>query len=91
MQKVQKNEEYVLTFSSFYKVMYAKDKIGEKGIFASIGRIPTELIYSCGQGLHIKPEELRQVLSILLENNLETRGVFKIDYVNGEKTYKRIK
>lgn len=37
------NQEYVISFSSFYKAAYAQDMLEEAGIASTLKKLPTEL------------------------------------------------
>ena len=50
MHNPQSAPDYLLTFSSFYKAMYARDKLMEQGIGSQLRRVPTQLLRSCHSG-----------------------------------------
>ena len=37
-------QEYVISFSSFYKAAYAEDMLEEAGIASTLKKLPTELL-----------------------------------------------
>lgn len=41
------NQEYVISFSSFYKAAYAQDMLEEAGIASTLKKLPTEFVRSC--------------------------------------------
>lgn len=91
MHRPNSNLEYILTFSSFYKAMYARDKLMEQGVMSDLKRVPTELIRTCGQALYIEGHDLQKVISILGESQIETKGIFHVTYPDGKPKYERIK
>ena len=52
---------YIISFSSFYKAAYARDKLSENGFRASVRRLPPELVKSCGYGIYIKTADIGEV------------------------------
>ena len=64
MHNPQSAPDYLLTFSSFYKAMYARDKLMEQGIGSQLRRVPTQLLRSCGQALYLNGQDLQRVLAI---------------------------
>lgn len=90
MHSPNANAEYILTFSSFYKAMYARDKLLKQGVASDVKRVPTQLLRSCGQALYIEGHDLQQVLSILAESQIDTKGIFTVEYREGNPEYRRI-
>ena len=41
------NQEYVISFSSFYKAAYAQDMLEEAGIASTLKKLPIEFVRSC--------------------------------------------
>lgn len=82
--------EYLLTFSSFYKMMYAKDKLMEQGIPSRQQRIPPQLLQSCGQGLLITGYDLQRIIAVLSESQINTKGIFQAIDRDGKKAYQHI-
>lgn len=91
MHRPEKQPDYLLTFSSFYKAMYARDKLMEWGIGTELRRVPTQLLRSCGQALYIRGQDLQRILSILFECQIEAKGVFQVVFINGKPEYQRIR
>ena len=50
------NQEYVISFSSFYKAAYAQDMLEEAGIASTLKKLPTELVRSCSTGLYLRTD-----------------------------------
>lgn len=82
--------EYLLTFSSFYKAMYARDKLMERGIPSKQQRVPTQLLRTCGQALLVTGCDLQNIIAVLSENQIDTRGIFQAVISNGKKEYQHI-
>lgn len=91
MQRPKTSSEYLLTFSSFYKAMYAKDKLMELGIASQLRRVPTQLLRSCGQALYITGYDLQYVIAVLSDNQIDTKGIFQIIDNNGNPEYRHIR
>lgn len=90
MHNPQSAPDYLLTFSSFYKAMYARDKLMEQGIGSQLRRVPTQLLRSCGQALYLTGQDLQQVLAILAQSQIDTRGIFMVTHGSGSPAYRRI-
>lgn len=91
MQRRESRLEYLLTFSSFYKAMYARDKLTERGITARIQRAPAQLLRSCGQALYVPDCQLEQILAILSEHQINTRGIYETIGPEGQPEYRQIR
>ena len=96
MEKILMSEstvrEYILSFSSFYKAAYARDMLEERGISATLKRLPPELITSCGTGLYLRTDSIQPVKSVLDERQIATRGIYQIKREGkNNKTYLRLK
>ena len=90
LKKATNSSEYILTFSSFYKAMYAKEKLQGSGIDVTLRKTPPELIRSCGQGLYIDGTDLQKAIAILSDHYADAKSVFQIIFVKGRKEYRRI-
>ena len=53
-------QEYVISFSSFYKAAYAEDMLEEAGIASTLKKLPTELVRSCSTGLYLRTDDIRR-------------------------------
>lgn len=70
---------YIISFSSFYKAAYARDKLSENGFRASVRRLPPELIKSCGYGIYIKTDSIGEVKQVLASNQIAVRSIYRAD------------
>lgn len=82
--------EYLLTFASFYKSMYAKDRLRSGGITAVPQRVPAGVFKTCSQGLHVSHCDIEEVMEILHETQADPKGIYEISYNNGKSKYQRI-
>jgi hypothetical protein len=71
-------KEYLISFSSFYKAAYAQEKLAKEGFSASLRKLPTELIRSCGTGLYLRTAHIQDAMEIFQRNSIIPRGVFEI-------------
>lgn len=71
-------KEYVIAFSSFYKAIYAQEKLQDHQIKSTLKKLPPELIRSCGYGIYLKTDAIQKIVTILSRNNIDTRGVYPI-------------
>lgn len=70
---------YIISFSSFYKAAYARDKLSENGLRASVRRLPPELVKSCGYGIYIKTDDIGEVKRTLAENQIAVKSIYRAD------------
>lgn len=82
--------EYVIAFSSFYRALYAQEKLQENRIGSSLKKIPPNLLKTCGYAVHLKTNSIRAALDILEQNQITARGVYLLEYANGTINYKQI-
>ena len=90
MHNSQRPPDYLLTFSSFYKAMYARDKLMEQGIGTQLRRVPTQLLRSCGQALYLTGQDLQRVLAVLAQSQIDTKGIFMVTHGGSSPAYRRI-
>jgi len=82
--------EYVIAFSSFYRAVYAQEKLEENGIGSTLKKIPPNLLRTCGYAVHVKTTSIHTALDILEKNQIVARGAYLIEYENGKIYYKQI-
>lgn len=82
--------EYVIAFSSFYRAVYAQEKLQEKRIESTLKKIPPNLLRTCGYAVHLKTNSIHNVMDILEDHQIIARGVYLIEYNNGAINYKQI-
>lgn len=83
--------DFILTFSSPYKAMYARDKLQERGIGSRMQKTPAELFRTCGQSLLIQGWDLNLILAVLAENQIDSKGVFQLIGTDTHTEYRRIR
>lgn len=71
-------KEYVIAFSSFYKAIYAQEKLQDYQIKSTLKKLPPELTRSCGYGIYLKTDDIQKVISVLRKNNIDNRGIYPI-------------
>ncbi len=85
-------QEYILSFSSFYKAAYAEDMLEESGIRAAMKKLPAELVRSCGTGLYLRSGDIDEVLRVLDNKQIVPAGVFRIKREEkNRKSYIRVR
>lgn len=85
-------QEYILSFSSFYKAAYAEDMLEENGIHSTMKKLPAELVRSCGTGLYLRSDDIDEVLKVLDNKQIMPTGVFRIKREGkNRKSYIRIR
>lgn len=82
--------EYVIAFSSFYRAVYAQEKLEEYKIKSALKKIPPNLLKTCGYAVQVKTDNIYNALDILEKNQIIDRGVYLIEYNNGEINYTQI-
>lgn len=83
-------KEYIIAFSSFYKAIYAQEKLQERMMRSTLKKLPPELIKSCGYALHLRIDSIQSVLKVLEDSQIATRGIFMVDNSSGKINYRRI-
>jgi hypothetical protein len=82
--------EYVIAFSSFYRAVYAQEKLQENRVRSTLKKIPPNLLKTCGYAVYLKTNSIDAALDILDKNQITARGVYLIEYDNGKMNYKQI-
>lgn len=82
--------EYILSFSSFYKAAYARDVLEENGLHSTLRKLPPQVAHSCSTGIYLSIDSIERVRHILDERQITARGIYQIARIGGAKTYKRV-
>ena len=82
--------EYVIAFSSFYRAVYAQEKLQENKVRSTLKKIPPNLLKTCGYAVYLKTNSINTALDILDKSQITARGVYLIEYDNGKINYKQI-
>lgn len=82
--------EYVIAFSSFYRAVYAQEKLQENNIRSTLKKLPPNLLKTCGYAVYLKTNSINAALDILERNQIIARGVYLIQVENGKINYKQI-
>lgn len=82
--------EYVIAFSSFYRAVYAQEKLQENRIGSTLKKIPPNLLSTCGYAVHLKTDSIDHAMNILEDNQIIARGIYLIEYLEGSISYKQI-
>ena len=81
--------EYVIVFSSFYKALYAQERLSESGIKSGLMRVPPNLMNSCGYGVFLKRNAFETAKQILQSSGI-AGTVFRIEQRTGKPEYRAI-
>lgn len=85
-------KEYILSFSSFYKAAYAQDMLEAAGIRATLRKLPTELVRSCGTGLYLRTNSIQPALDVFDRKNIVPRGVYEVSRQGkGQREYRKVR
>ncbi len=90
MRRHDSCSEYLMAFTSFYKAMYAKDRLRSHGITVVPQRVPAGVFRTCSQGLHVSHCDIHEILHILETGQAAPKRVYEIRFENGKKEYKEI-
>ena len=83
------NQEYVISFSSFYKAAYAQE---EAGIASTLKKLPTELVRSCSTGLYLRTDDIQRVKAVLSGKQIAPGGIYLIRRsADGQKGYGKVR
>lgn len=83
-------KDYVIAFSSFYKAVYAQEKLLERRIRSTLKKTPPKLLKSCGYALYLRSNQIQQVLQILQESGIDNRGTYEIQEEDNKIDYVRL-
>jgi hypothetical protein len=82
--------EYVIAFSSFYRAMYAQEKLQENRIRADLRKIPPNVLKSCGYAVYLRAESIEPALEVLAASQITPRSVYILEKRDGLLTYRQI-
>lgn len=86
------NQEYVISFSSFYKAAYAQDMLEEAGVASTLKKLPTELVRSCSTGLYLRTDDIQRVKAVLSGKQIAPGGIYLIRRsADGQKGYGKVR
>lgn len=80
----------MIAFSSFYKAVYAQEKLQDKKIRATLKKTPPGLLKSCGYALFFAAADIKSVVSYLDDAMIRSNGVYRVEKENGKSSYKMI-
>ena len=83
-------DEYVIAFSSFYRAVYAQEKLQENRIRSTLKKLPPNLLKTCGYAVYLKTNSIYGAIDILDKSQIVARGIYMIEYENGIANYKQI-
>lgn len=73
------DNEYILSFSSFYKAAYARDVLDESGINSVLRKLPSELVKSCSTGLYLRIDSIQRARQIFEEKPLCREAYIRLE------------
>lgn len=82
--------EYAIAFSSFYRAVYAQEKLQENNIRSNLKKTPPNLLRSCGYAVYLRTNNINEALDILEKAGIIAGGVFRIENANGIPKYIKI-
>lgn len=85
------DNEFIMSFSSFYKAAYARDVLEENGYHSSLRKLPMQVAHSCSTGLYLRIDSIERVRRVLDERQIVAKGVYRISKnEKGVKTYNKV-
>ena len=85
------NEMYIVSFNSTHHAIRLDKLLEEATIRATTLPTPREITASCGISIRFLYEDIENVKKILNENNIEYKGIYKINRLeNGTKEVENI-
>ena len=85
------NEMYIVSFNSTHHAMRLEKLLSEASLRATTLPTPREITASCGISIRFLYEDINNLKNILIENNIEYKGVYKITRLeNGTKEVENI-
>lgn len=82
--------EYMIAFSSFYKAVYAQEKLQERKIRATLKKTPPGLLKSCGYALFFATSDIAGAVSHLDNAMIRNNGVYRVVVENGKSSYRTV-
>jgi len=82
--------EYVIAFSSFYRAIYAQEKLQDSRIRSTLKKIPPDILKSCGYAVYLKTNSIHSALDVLEKNQIMARGVYLIEFIDGRINYRQM-
>lgn len=83
-------KDYVIAFSSFYKAVYAQEKLLDRRVRSTLKKTPPKLLKSCGYALYIRTDQIKQVVDILQESGISDSGVYEVREQDNQIDYIRL-
>jgi len=80
----------MIAFSSFYKAVYAQEKVQEKKIRATLKKTPPGLMKSCGYALFLRTNDIDSLVAYLEDSFIDNRGVYRVEQEDGKAYYRMI-
>lgn len=85
------DNEYILSFSSFYKAAYARDVLEQHGLSSTLRKLPPQLARSCSTGVYLRIDSIQRVRQVLDEREIVAKGIYRITRnEKGEKKYTKL-
>ncbi|MBE6036771.1 MAG: DUF3343 domain-containing protein [Clostridiales bacterium] len=84
-------KESLFLFSSFYKGVYAQEKLRDAGIRTALKKAPVELARSCSYALYLAAEKLPEASRVLRRQNILWLGRYLVERENNRLVYRKIK
>lgn len=85
------DNEFIMSFSSFYKAAYARDVLEENGYHSTLRKLPPQVAHSCSTGLYLRAGSIERVQRVLDERQIVAKGVYAISKnEKGLRTYTRV-
>ncbi|RDY23442.1 DUF3343 domain-containing protein [Romboutsia maritimum] len=85
------NQMFIVSFNSTHHAIRSDKLFNENNIKSTTLPTPREITASCGISIRFLYENINEVKSILEENSIEFKGIFKISKLdNGSKKVEKI-
>jgi len=83
--------EYVITFDNTNRAIKAEQCLLDHCLHVGVLPLPAQLTAGCGICLRIKPDDIKQALGILEDNNIDGIGLFSRETLNNAFVYTKEK
>lgn len=85
------NEMYIVSFNSTHHAIRTEKLFKERDLACTTLPTPREITASCGISIRFLYNDMQEVKQVLIENNLEYKGLYKIQKLdNGDKETTKI-
>ena len=81
------NDYYIAVFDTTHYALKFEKVIRDSGFKINIMPVPREITASCGISAKLEADEINDIMTLAVEENLKVQGYYHVESENGKKTY----